>query len=98
MWFWVFLVATVLILPALICLALTLLSDGVFHCRFCTWSYFFMGEGLGIWQLWRASQPENDLTYLNGILILGFTNVALVFFLILRHRRSQAQRQAPEQD
>lgn len=89
----VFLIVTAAMLPGVICLFLLFWSDGLSHGGFCTWCYLWMGEGLGVWQLWRATLPEAEISYLNGFLILGFTNIALMFFLIVRsRRRGQARR------
>jgi hypothetical protein len=61
----------------------------MFHCRLCTWSYFWMGAGLGIWQLWRASRPGSDVSYAYGIIILVVTNLALAIYLYIQHRRQR---------
>lgn len=85
----VFLFVTVLVLPGVLCLITYFIVEEVFRCRFCTWSYFCMGAGLGIWQLWRASRPDSDVSYANGIAILVATNVAYVIYLYVQRRRLQ---------
>jgi hypothetical protein len=86
MGFIVFLYVTAAILPALICLGLFFLSEELFHCRFCTWSYFWMGAGLGLWQLWRASPPEPEVGYGLGIAILAVTNFTFVVYIVVQRR------------
>lgn len=85
----VFLFVTALVLPGILCIVSYFIVEDVFHCRFCTWSYFCMGAGLGIWQLWRASLPESDVSYATGIVILIVTNVAFVIYLYVQRRRLQ---------
>ena len=87
----VFLFVTAAILPALLCLASFFLFEELFHCRFCTWSYFWAGAGLGIWQLWRASRPGSEVSYANGIIILVVTNLALAVYLYVQHRRGRRE-------
>ena len=89
-----FLFVTALVLPGMICLALLFLSDGLSHCRFCTWSYFCMGAGLGIWQLWRASRPDSEVPYAYGVIILAVTNLAYIIYLVVQHRRLRRQVEA----
>ncbi|MEO3428668.1 hypothetical protein AAFN88_07405 [Pelagibius sp. CAU 1746] len=90
----VFLFVTALVLPGVICLASYFLSEGMFHCRFCTWSYFCLGAGLGIWQLWRAARPGSEVSYANGIAILAVTNVAYIIYLVVQHRRLRRKTEA----
>ncbi|MGF1629685.1 MAG: hypothetical protein ACFCUT_09460 [Kiloniellaceae bacterium] len=80
-----FVFAICAVIPGLICLALCFWLD--VHCRFCSLSYFWFGECLGLWMLWVAAQPGTDQSYLAGIAVLLAINAALALYSMVRHRR-----------
>lgn len=92
-----FVFAICAVIPGLVCLAVYFWLD--VHCRFCSLSYFWFGECLGLWMLWVAAQPGTDQSYLTGIAILLATNAALALYLIVRHpRRREVLARKPASD
>ncbi|GAB4354666.1 MAG: hypothetical protein Kow00114_04590 [Kiloniellaceae bacterium] len=90
-----FVFAICAVIPGLVCLALYYGLD--VHCRFCSLSYFWFGECLGLWMLWVAAQPGTDQSYLTGAGILLATNAALTLYLVIQHRRRrEALTRAPD--